>query len=208
MIHPFMPFLTEELWQRLPRRPRDNTPSIMLAKYPQYDASLDDPASEEAYDLVLSVCKAIRSLMAEYAIKEEGVLYVQLFDERSHATCTQQLPSIRSLSGKSAASVSILSSNEPKPTGCVPAAVSASATVFLLVKGRVDIDQEIDKARKKLERASEVVKKQKGIVNDEGYKTKVSEELQEVERKKLKDAEAEVRELETSMQQFVRLKLE
>lgn len=34
LLHPFMPFVTEELWQRLPRRPNDTTPSIMVAKYP------------------------------------------------------------------------------------------------------------------------------------------------------------------------------
>jgi valyl-tRNA synthetase len=72
MIHPYMPFLTEELWQRLPRRPEDKTPSIVLAKYPVYDASMDDPASEAAYELVLGVSKGIRSLMAEYSLKDEG----------------------------------------------------------------------------------------------------------------------------------------
>lgn len=72
MIHPFMPFLTEELWQRLPRRPDDKTPSIVLAKYPVYDAKMDDPASEEAYELVLGISKGIRSLMAEYSLKDEG----------------------------------------------------------------------------------------------------------------------------------------
>lgn len=34
LLHPFMPFVTEELWQRLPRRPNDPTPSIMLAQFP------------------------------------------------------------------------------------------------------------------------------------------------------------------------------
>lgn len=72
MIHPYMPFLTEELWQRLPRRPEDKTPSIVLAKYPVYDASMDDPASEEAYELVLGISKGIRSLMSEYSLKDEG----------------------------------------------------------------------------------------------------------------------------------------
>jgi len=72
MIHPYMPFLTEELWQRLPRRPGDKTPSIVLAKYPVYDAKMDDPASEEAYELVLSISKGVRSLMAEYSLKDEG----------------------------------------------------------------------------------------------------------------------------------------
>lgn len=72
MIHPYMPFLTEELWQRLPRRPEDNTRSIVVAQYPIYDAALDDPASEAAYELVLGISRGVRSLMGEYAIKDQG----------------------------------------------------------------------------------------------------------------------------------------
>lgn len=72
MISPYMPFLTEELWQRLPRRPDDRTPSIVLAKYPVHDPKMDDPVLEEAYELVLGISKGIRSLMVEYSLKEEG----------------------------------------------------------------------------------------------------------------------------------------
>lgn len=72
MIHPFMPFLSEELWQRLPRRQGDSTKSIVIAAYPEYDASLEDPESEAAYELLLGCSKGIRSLMSEYSIKEEG----------------------------------------------------------------------------------------------------------------------------------------
>lgn len=208
MIHPFMPFLTEELWQRLPRRPDDKTLSIMVAAYPVYDASLDDPASEAAYELVLSVSKAIRSLVAEYVVKDAAVLHIQLFDDTSHTTCTQQLPSIRSLSGKSVTSIHLLSASDPKPTGCVPGPVSSSATVFLLVKGRIDIDAEIEKAQRKLGRAAEAVKKHQAILQDEGYHQNVSEELLEAQRQRLRNAEAEVREMEGSVQQFETLKLE
>ncbi len=36
LLHPFMPFVTEELWQRLPRRPGDSTPSIMVSRFPVF----------------------------------------------------------------------------------------------------------------------------------------------------------------------------
>lgn len=72
MIHPYMPYLTEEMWQRMPRRPNDTTKSIMVAKYPVYEAALDDPESEAAYELVLGCTKAARSLMAEYSLKDEA----------------------------------------------------------------------------------------------------------------------------------------
>ena len=208
MIHPFMPFITEELWQRLPRRPGDSTPSIVLAKYPTYDSSLDDPAAEDAYELVLGISRGIRSLLAGYEIKDDGVVYVQTSNPSAHATCTAEVASIRSLSGKAASSITILGSNDAKPLGCVVFAVSSDAAVFLSVKGKVDFDAEIAKAQKKLERANEVVKKQRAILEDKEYKAKVSEELQEVERKRLKDAEAEAGEFEESIGMFERLKLE
>ena len=70
MIHPFMPFISEELWQRLPRRPGDETESIMLSAYPTYDPEMDDPASEAAYELVMGCARGVRVLMSEYALKE------------------------------------------------------------------------------------------------------------------------------------------
>ena len=72
MMHPFMPFITEEMWQRMPRRPDDKTKSIMVASYPQYNKALDDPESEAAYELVLACTRAARSLMSEYALKENA----------------------------------------------------------------------------------------------------------------------------------------
>lgn len=210
MIHPFMPFLTEELWQRLPRRPQDSTPSIVKAAYPTHSPALDDPTSEQAYELLLSISKSIRSLTAEYAIKDSATIFVQLFDEPSLATCTSELPSIRSLAGKigASSSISLLEPQAPKPAGCVVAAVSASAAVFLQVKGKVDMNAEIEKAKEKMERANERVKRQKGIVGDEGWKAKVDAKLQETEKKKLADWEAEVRELEGSLGRWEALKLE
>lgn len=73
LMHPLMPFLTEELWQRLPRRPGDSTRSICIASYPQPDSQFEDPDAEAAYEIVLDVIKGIRSLSGEYSIKENGI---------------------------------------------------------------------------------------------------------------------------------------
>ncbi|KAI9806976.1 MAG: Valine--tRNA ligase, mitochondrial [Piccolia ochrophora] len=208
LIHPFMPFLTEELWQRLPRRPGDSNPSIVKAAYPEYDSSLDDPASEAAYELALGVSKGVRSLMAEYSIKDEGKIYVQASNATSLATVKEQTQSIKSLSGKGVASIEILSKDDDKPTGCVVFAVSSDAAVYLYVKGRVDIDAEISKAKTKLQKASELITRQQKLLNDAGYQQKASAKLQESEKRRLADTEAEVRSYEDSIQHFERLKIE
>jgi valyl-tRNA synthetase len=72
MMHPFMPFLTEELWQRLPRRPGDATPSIVIASYPTYDPAMDDPEAEAAYELVIACSGGARSLMAQCELKNDA----------------------------------------------------------------------------------------------------------------------------------------
>lgn len=43
LLHPFMPFVTEELWQRLPRRPNDATPSIMVSSFPVFVGDVGVP---------------------------------------------------------------------------------------------------------------------------------------------------------------------
>ena len=208
LMHPFMPFITEEMWQRIPRRPGDHTRSIMLARYPVYDEKLDDPASEAAYELVLDVAKAARSLTGEYGLKEAAEVFVQATDATARNTLESELPSVRALAGKAVGTLEILPEGGERPKGCVPYSVAAGVTALLRVKGRVDIDTEIERARAKMVKAAEVVKKQKGLLGDEGFQAKVNAQTQEAERKKFSDAEAEVREMEASMQQFEALKLE
>ena len=72
MIHPFMPFLSEELWQRLPRRQGDTTPSIVKASYPEYNPQFDDKESAQQYELLIDCSRGLRSLTAEFAIKKDG----------------------------------------------------------------------------------------------------------------------------------------
>ncbi|KAH9205520.1 valyl-tRNA synthetase-like protein [Leptodontidium sp. 2 PMI_412] len=202
LIHPFMPFLTEELWQRLPRRLDDKTPSIVLARYPSYDANMDDPAAKVAYELVLDISRGIRSLLSEYSLKEDGRVFVQTYTPTAHETVTAQIQSIRSLSGKGIASMSILTATDSRPSGCVAFSISTDAAVFVHVKGRVDVDHEITKATKKLGKTKLGIEKQLKILNDESYNEKVSKEVQQAEESKLKDLETQGKALEETITQF------
>lgn len=208
MIHPFMPYITEEMWQRMPRRPSDETKSIMIAKYPTYNAVLDDPASEAAYELVLDCTKASRSLMSEYAIKEDAEIIIQAYNAEALQTCKNEVSSIKSLSGKSVKTMEVVGTDAPRPLGSVAYPVSTVASVFLHVKGRVDIDAEIVKAQKKLEKTNGNIQKQEKLIADPGYKEKVSAAVQEGDLQRLADAKHDKHSLEETIKQFEQLKLE
>lgn len=69
LLHPFMPFITEELYQRLPRRPSDTVPSIMITEYPQYSNNWNAPQEESRFESLNQVVRTCRSLITDYGLK-------------------------------------------------------------------------------------------------------------------------------------------
>lgn len=124
------------------------------------------------------------------------------------ATCKEQVTSIKSLSGKGVKSLELLGPEAARPAGCVAYPVSTSASVFVHVKGRVDLDAEIVKAKKKLEKAQSSFQKQEKILSDASYLEKVSAAVRETDEKKFADAKQEVQSYEETIKQFEQLKLE
>jgi valyl-tRNA synthetase len=207
LIHPIMPFVTEELWQRLPRRPGDDTISIMKAFYPEYNPAFDDPAAETAYELILATSKAIRSIQAEYEVKTKTDIKVQTYDATSYATISEEVSSIKSLGGKNVGDITVLSpENTEPPSQCVVTAVGASAAVYLPVSQEVLLEQE-DKAKKDLAKAEEAVRKQQAIMNAPSWKEKVRPEVQEMEEKKLRDAQSEAARFQEHILQLEKLRI-
>ncbi|KAK4161186.1 mitochondrial valine--tRNA ligase [Cladorrhinum sp. PSN259] len=206
--HPFLPYITEELWQRLPRRPVDETQTIMYAKYPEWDQQLENPAAEAAYDIVLGCSKGVRSLMAEYAPKDKARIFIHAHNETSHKTVSEEKSSIQSLSGKFATEIDILSPTDARPAGCVSFPVSSAVSVLIHVADRIDFDEEIAKATKKLEKARVAVQKQQKLINDPEYLEKANVVTQDADKSKLADLESESSGLEATIEQFKQLKLE
>ena len=206
MMHPFMPFLTEELWQRLPRRPGDSTKTIVLAAYPECDATLDDPQSERAYELLLGCSKGVRSLLQEYAVKEDGTAYVQTFNDEAHRTAQREVTAIKALSGKSLAHLNVLNPGESVPAGSAAYPVSSAAAVFLEIKGKVDPNTEVKKVQTKLSRTADGVKEQEKLIASLG--ANVGAEVRAKEDARLKNLTTEQRTYEESIARFQQMKLE
>lgn len=85
--------------------------------------------------------------------------------------------------------------------------VSSSATVFLLVKGHVDIDIEIVKNKGKLDKVRAAVEKQAKVLALPDYSQRASKEVQDADRKKLTDLEMEANALDETVRQFEQIKL-
>ncbi|MEH1886386.1 valine--tRNA ligase [Nostoc sp.] len=69
LLHPFMPHITEEIWQTLTQQSADSPQTLSLQIYPQVDANLIDSELEEQFDLLIATIRTIRNLRAEADIK-------------------------------------------------------------------------------------------------------------------------------------------
>lgn len=119
-----------------------------------------------------------------------------------------QSQSIKSQAGKFLSTIHLLPASAPSPPGCVVNAISSKLAVYLLVKGRVDIEEEIKKAQSKVQKATLGIAKQQKTLNDPKYRLKADRALQQLEEGRLADFEAERSNYEESVKQFERLRTE
>jgi valyl-tRNA synthetase len=84
LLHPFMPFVTEEVWQSLrPFINRDGNPdSIVIAPYPVADTKAYDPAAEEALETVTDVIRSIRNTRAQYRVPSNKPVAAGVYSDR------------------------------------------------------------------------------------------------------------------------------
>ncbi|GJJ15026.1 AP-1 adaptor complex sigma subunit Aps1 [Clathrus columnatus] len=204
LLHPFMPFVTEELWQRLPRR-SDDPPSLTIVPYPVYDSASNFEQAEKDFDTVFDAIRASRSLAASYSLQTDIQLF---FHTRSEATKTvfkSQLPTIISLT-KGCRSATMVQDISEIPAGCGSAVLSDTLSVYILVRGLVDIDNEIAKCDKKLELATMTADKIRKIEAQPGYEETIPENVRASNTEKLNTTEAEIATLRQTKAMFEKLK--
>jgi valyl-tRNA synthetase len=210
LLHPFLPYITEELWQRLPRSKDQSVPSVMLAEYPEPDSTLEFASDAEDYELGLQCAGGFRSLAADYNIRSDGCAFIKASTAASLDKVSAQLQTIKTLSGKGISEVTILGPDADEasaPKGCAVYVVSADVAVLLQVSTQIkDLDAEIKKINTKLQKTDIVIKKQQELMGREGFE-KVSDVVLTAEKKKLADAEAAKENYERTLAEFSKLKL-
>ncbi|KAJ7055019.1 tRNA synthetases class I-domain-containing protein [Mycena amicta] len=205
LLHPFMPFVTEELWQRLPRRPNDLTPSIMVASFPVFEpAYLFEPADQQ-FNLVFSAIRTGRSLAASYNLQSDIQLFLHVQTEDEAALFESHLPTIVALT-KGCKSAKVVRDIKDIPEGCGGTVVTSTIAIHALVRGLVDLDVEISKCDKKLDVARLGLQKMLKIESQPEYETSVPENVRLANTDKRKTLEAEISTLELSKSMFAKLK--
>ncbi len=183
LLHPYMPFITEELWHRLPGVER----SIVVAPWPSCEERfLNEDAERKMKDVMESI-RLIRNMRAEMGIQPgQKVKVVIKPRDRSFADL------VRSLKGYfiSLASLSelLIDPNYEKPRGCA-VGVMSKAEIFMPLGEFMNLDREIARLKRELSEIEEDIKRVKAKLSNKSFLEKAPKKVVEKEREKLRNLE-------------------
>lgn len=200
LLSTFMPFITEELYQRLPRSDKYKTTvsSICVAPYPsESDTNFRDTSTEQEFEFIQKINQSVRSARSDYNIvnKNKTEAYVSCSDKETANIVTKFTNVIETL-----AFCSKIFVNVDPPTGCAILTISDKCEVHLLLKGLIDPEKEIQKLLKKEQGLEQTKAKLTKAMAAGDYEIKVPEEIRVNEKKKLEQTEGELVRLQIAME--------
>ncbi|CCD25902.2 valine--tRNA ligase NDAI_0G01260 [Naumovozyma dairenensis CBS 421] len=209
MIHPFMPYISEELWQRITRNGEfEKCVTITKASYPIYDPTIANYfADAQIYDVILNTTKAIRSLLSEYNIIKNGQIYisVQDDDETTSAFVMEKEALVSMIKGLSDIAILSNSSENIVLNDCVMKSVNDKVKIYLLVKGQYeDIRKEIEKNQKKLKKLEGIKENLKRTLSNSEFLKKATMEVQRINKEKLTNIQGQILGLQTTVNNLKR----
>ncbi len=185
LLHPYIPYVTEELWQHLPHQPQEQ-PTLMLAQWPA-GVSVDDTGAAAAFEHLREVVRAIRNARSEADVepsrKIEAIIHAPSF-----GSALQTMPQILALLARLDADKLRFG---PVPAGEAGVSlVVADTTIFLPLGGMVDLAAEQARLQKQLAETEKRIKGSEARLSNENFVSKAPEKVVAQARQTLADLQA------------------
>ena len=204
LLHPFMPFITEEIWQNLMERlPREGglAESIMVSPYPIADSRLQDEKAEGEISLVMQAIRAVRNTRAQLQIPANEYLEAIVDANGLQSTIEEESELIRNLSRVDP--LTVVSGDEEtanQPRGIT--LVVNPLVVRLPLEGVVDISAEAERLRGELADCESNLTRVGKLVANPNFRAKAKPEVVETEEERLKSLEERQQRLKEILEQL------
>ncbi|WP_339271576.1 valine--tRNA ligase [Paenibacillus sp. FSL K6-1330] len=181
LIHPFMPFISEEIWQHLPHEGE----TVMLASWPTYDEALENTEAVTEMNLLMDVIRAVRNIRAEVNVPMSKKVELQLkpVSGQIAGIIDRNADYIRRFCNTSEYQSSLALEAPDKAM----TAVVTGVEMYLPLAGLIDIAQEITRLEKEIQHLNSEVERVEKKLNNPGFVSKAPEKVIEEERAKLAD---------------------
>lgn len=200
LLHPYMPFITEEIYQCLPHEAE----SIMISKWPVADESLVDPEAERGMNAIMDSIKAIRNMRAEVnANPGKKIPAIMLVSEDLREVVAHNDSYIKLLGGID--NLELRPLNGEKPENAM-AAVVTGIEVYLPLAGLIDVEKETQRLSKELAAMEKDLQRAGSKLNNAGFLAKAPEDVIAKERAKYEELSGKIEAVKKRMAYLAELK--
>ncbi len=176
LLHPFMPFLTEEIWQALPHE----GDFLITSAWPVYKPEHDFAQEEAEMESIMSAIKAVRTIRAEKNVPPSKKPHLYVETEKT-AAFESGIPFLKKLAYASEVTVSTAM---PENAGEMVAAITNDAKLYMPLAELLDVAKEIERINKELKKAQTDYDRINGKLSNEGFLAKAPEQVVAAEREK------------------------
>lgn len=181
LLHPMMPFITEEIYQCLPGAEK----SIVISKWPVYDENRYNPEQESNMEIVMDAIKSIRNIRAEMNVVPSRKAKVLIIATDEKVKKAIEAGSLYFERLASASEVHMLNDKTQIPEGAVPVVI-AGAEIFLPLEELVDMEKEKERLSKEKDNLEKELQRVRGKLNNQGFVAKAPQSV--IEEEKAKEA--------------------
>ncbi|MBR0199397.1 MAG: valine--tRNA ligase [Oscillospiraceae bacterium] len=192
LVHPFMPFISEEIWQALPHE----GDALMVQRYPEFKPELSFPEDEQSFEMVMTAIKAVRARRSDMNVPPSRKAHLIIATDRK-AAFEAGISYICKLAY--ASEVSVLDA-APESTAGMVSVVTDNARMFMPMAELVDLEKERARIEKELQNAEKQLQSQIGKLSNQNFVTRAPEAVVNVEREKKAKLEALIENLKLSLE--------
>jgi valyl-tRNA synthetase len=186
LLHPFMPFITEELWQNLKKHLKGiDTASIMVAAYPEADEAMIDPAVETEIDTVIEIIHNTRNVRAQYKVEPNRWIEAGIYAETS--VNTHLIPHKNAISALARANPVSFHESGPgiEPGDNTLVLPLEKATIVIPMSSMFDVAAEKQRIDKEIGQVRAETARLEARLQDQAFLTKAPPAVVAKERQKL-----------------------
>ena len=199
MLHPFMPFITEEIWQRLPRSKDQAGESIMLTSWPHVQKEMMSKKCEAEMQEIIQLVTAIRNIRAVWNIdpKTDMDAIINVSDRSDVKMINDNIDLVKRMARVCGLKVGA----HAKPKSAATSVVGAME-VYVPLEGLIDFQKEKARLEKEMGRMAQEMKGLTGRLKDKHFLSKAPEEVVEKQRQRKAELAMQMEKLKENLKEI------
>ena len=201
LAHPIIPYITEEIWQRVAPLAGKEGETIMLQPYPTPNMDLVDEIAIHETELVMSLNKGVRRIRSERDLKPGKPLAVIVQNLNSAEQAVLQESATSSMNISRIESIDFVDSNTQLPESAT-ALVGENGTLHIALEGLIDKEAELKRFEKEIKKAQQELEMRQKKLSNQNYVAKAPEAVVNKERQRVTELESILKRLEEEKQKM------